>query len=83
MGDQHAANAQNPSDGDFIATTHPQIPDHKRRQQTNGEIGDGRSHTVHIRDVDEDLGPDALATARHAIPEMVDGRALEDGEEEE
>ena len=83
MGDEHAPNTQNSCHGNFIARRHAQIPNHKRRQQTDGEIGDGRSDTIHICDIDEDIGVDARAVDRKAIPEIVDGRALEDGEKEE
>ena len=81
---EHATNAQNPDNGTLVARVHAQIPDQRHREQSNGQIGDGRANTVQVGDVDQNVVTDTLARGARLrpVPEEVDGGALEDGEEE-
>lgn len=83
-GNEHAAQTQNSNHCDFIPPRHAQVPDHKCREDTNGEVGNGRADTIQICDIDEHPNVNAFARVQiQAVPKVADGRALEDGEEEE
>lgn len=83
-GNEHAAQTQNPDHRDLIPLRHAQIPDHKCRKDTNGEIGHGRTDTVQICDINKYPYFNAFARVLiQTVPKVIDRRALEDGEEEE
>ena len=83
-GNEHAAQTQNPDHRNFIPLRHAQVPDHECRKDTNGEVGNGRADTIQICNINEHPSINAFARVLiHAVPKVVDGRALEDGEEEE
>lgn len=64
---------------------HAQVPNQRHWKEANGQIGDGRTDTVEIRDCNEsvlvDTGP--MACGRSLVPEVWHWITLEDSEEQE
>lgn len=83
MGYEHAPDAQNTHDCQLSSGIHPQIPDQEHRQQSNGKIRKRCSGSIQICNTKKYVGINTPPLLGASIPEMIDGIALEDGEEEE
>lgn len=57
--DSHATESQNTNNGHLRSLIHAQVPDQRRWKEANGEISDGCTDTVEIRDRDESVLIDA------------------------
>lgn len=81
---EHATDTQNSNYGTLVAAFHAQVPDQCHGKQPNSQVGDSGANTVQVRNTDEDICINARAIGLRlcAVPEKVDGGALEHGEEE-
>lgn len=81
----HASHAQDGNRSQFGLPVHVEVPEQENRQDAKREVADGADGAVEIREAHDDVDIDAFAlcSGHDLVPEIVDGSALEDGDEEE
>lgn len=81
---EHATDTQNNGHGTLSAEIHAQVPDQRHRKQSDSQVGNSGSDTVQVRDTGEGIFMHARAMSARLrpVPEIVDGGALENGDEE-
>lgn len=82
-GNKHATQTHNSTCQKLVPSCHLQVLYDECRKQTNDKVSQGCDSTAQICNVDDDLQVLAFAGLVQAMPKVLDGLALEHGEEEE